>query len=258
MLKTSKNITVLDVETTGTDKKVDRIIQISMLKIDTEHHKIVAKMNEYVRPDTSYTIGIGAFLKHGVKPAMLADKPTFRELADKIIEFLGTDDILTYNGISFDLQMLVSEFARCGKTFLPKNYRLLDAYKEELRRNSNKLEEVYRRYCGKTMEEAGLKAHDALSDVKATYAIWKHQQDTGECRYEDLLVDDDSIKYVEFNGKQEAAFSFGKYRDVPLPIVCQADPEYINWFLSKNDVCASARSLVINVYNLVKEGSTAK
>lgn len=252
MLKTSRNIVVIDVETTGVNKNVDRIIQISAIKVDTEVHKIVDKLNYYVQPEGPYTIGLGAYLKHGIKPADLKDKPHFKDIANEVLDFMGDDDILTFNGIQFDMQMLVQEFKRCGINFIPKEHKMLDAFKEEVRRNSNSLGECFKRYCGRTMEEAGLKAHDAMADVKATYAVWKHQQETGECRYEEMLVDDDSIRYVEYNGKQEPALMFGKYRDVPLAIVCQTDPEYINWLLSKDDVCSSAKSLIIHVYNLVK------
>jgi DNA polymerase-3 subunit epsilon len=252
MIELSPHIVVLDIETTGTDKQNDRIIQLSCIKVDSKMHKVVDTLSTYIQPEGSYTVGLGAYLKHGIKPDMLKDKPHLKDIAQDFLNFIKGCDLLTYNGLSFDLPFLMIEFKRCGIEFNPMSYRCIDAYKEELRRHPNNLEGTFERYCGKTMEQAGLKAHDALSDVKATYAVFRHQMQEGECKYEDMITEDDGIQMMDFNGNQEACFTFGKYRQVPIKIVCQVDPGYITWYLSKPDTVPSARSLLTQIFNNFK------
>lgn len=227
-----KHLVVLDVETTGTDTTgADHVIQFAAIKIDTEVHKIIDSRNYYIQPEGNYTVALTAYFKHKIMPAMLADKPKFKDVADDILDFLEGCDILTYNGVSFDLPILCTEFAKVGKEFSPKNYVCYDAYKEEIRRHSNKLDDTFTRYCGKTMEEAGLQAHDAFSDIKATYAIFRHQQKTSEVKPERLICDDNYITMQEWEGKEQPCFNSGKYRELPVELVVEIDMAYINWFL---------------------------
>ena len=171
----NKPLVIFDLETTGTDKSKDKIIQIAAIKVvDGE---IVDSINEYVQPIGQYTISYGAYFKHKITPQFLSDKPTLRDLAPKIIEFFEGCDILTYNGNRFDIPFLKQELLRIGYDINFLEFKCYDAYLEEQRRNNTKLETTYKRYYGKTMDEDGLTAHDALSDVKATYRIFKAQQE---------------------------------------------------------------------------------
>ena len=121
-----KNLVVFDLETTGVDKEKDHIIQFAALKIDCNTNKIIDEMNEYIRPEGNYSIEIAAYTKHHISPKMLQDKPTLRELADKIIEFFDDCDICTYNGNSFDIPFLCKEFERIGRKidFIHRNLQL--------------------------------------------------------------------------------------------------------------------------------------
>lgn len=239
-------LNVLDIETTGTNKTTDWIIQFAAIKVDTDTNKIIDKINLLIRPAENYVMGIGAYIKHNIHPDSLTDKPTFKEVAQQIYDFLGNDPILTYNGVSFDLPFLMNEFARAGISFKPSDRVCYDAFKEEQRRHNNRLESAFERYCGRTMEAAGLEAHDALSDVKACYAVYKHQNETEPVEPEVLLTDDNTLVMQEFNGEQTPAFCFGRYKDVPVSIVKQVDPSYITWLLSTN-VCEKTRQLLTSV-----------
>jgi DNA polymerase III subunit epsilon len=239
-------LNVLDIETTGTNKTADWIVQFAAIKVDTEPNKIIDKINLLIRPAESYVMGIGAYIKHHIHPDTLKDKPTFKEVAQQIYDFLNKDAILTYNGVSFDLPFLMNEFSRAGIPFKPSDYVCYDAFKEEQRRHSNKLEDAFTRYCGRTMEDAGLSAHDAFSDVKACYAVFRHQNETASVQPEELLTDDNMLTLQEFNGEKIPAFSFGRYKDVPISVVKQVDPSYITWILSTN-ICEKTRRLLTSV-----------
>lgn len=244
-----KPLVVLDIETTGTDKTNDWIVQFAAIKVDREANKMIDKLNLYIRPNTdSYVMSIGAYIKHGIHPDTLVDKPTFKDVALSIYNFIDDCDILTYNGVSFDLPFLMNEFARAGIEFLPSKYTCYDAYKEESRRNGNKLAEAFKRYCGRTMDEAGLTAHDGFSDVKATYAVFRHQMETQEVLPEKLITDDNILVSGEFNGQETILMNIGRYRDVPLQIVKMTDRSYLTWLVSTN-ISKKTKEIINNVLN---------
>lgn len=242
-------LVVLDIETTGTNKDgTDWIVQFAAIKVDTDTNKMIDKLNLYIQPEGSYTMSIGAYIKHGIHPDQLKDKPTFRQVAKQIYDFIGTCDILTYNGVSFDMTFLMNEFAKIGIKFLPSEHVCYDAYREETRRNGNKLTDSFTRYCGRTMEDAGLTAHDGFSDVKATYAVFRHQNETSVVQPEQLITDDDILVTGEFNGQQEILLNIGRYRTVPLKIVKVTDASYLTWLLGTN-ISQKTRDIINKVLN---------
>ena len=228
-----KYLVSYDIETTGLDKTKDQIIQFAAIKIDTQKHKIVDSKNIFIQPVGNYSISIQAFFKHGITPEFLKDKPHFKDVAQEIFDFFIDCDILTYNGCSFDNSFLATEFGRIGIEWDPTNYTNYDAFLTEKRRNGNTLEDSFKRYCGKTMAEAGLSAHDALSDVKATYAIFRHQNEIEPVEAEKILVADNTVALMEFKDNIEACFTLGKYKSIPVKYVNNIDPSYIKWVLSE-------------------------
>ena len=244
-----KPLVVLDNETTGTNKDgSDWIVQFAAIKVDRDTNKMIDKLNLYIQPEGPYVMSIGAYLKHNIHPDQLKDKPTFRQVAQQIYDFIGTCDILTYNGVSFDMTFLMNEFTKVGIKFFPSEHVCYDAYKEETRRNGNKLTDTFTRYCGRTMEEAGLTAHDGFSDVKATYAVFRHQNETSEVLPEQLITDDDILVNGEFNGQQEILLNIGRYKTVPLKIVKVTDTSYLTWLLSTN-ISQKTKDIINKVLN---------
>lgn len=229
-----KNLVVFDIETTGLDKQNDHIIQFAALKINRETNEVLDTINTYIRPEGNYSISVNAYFKHHIKPEDLLDKPTFRNVADRILEFFKDCDILTYNGTSFDIPILIREFERIGMEVSFADYDKYDAFLEERRRNGLTLEMTYQRYTGKTMEEAGLTAHDALGDIKATYTIFSRQQHKQAYGPEKLITDDNIITYKEINGQEIPCFNVGKYNGQPLALVRKTDYQYLKWCVSES------------------------
>lgn len=229
-----KPLIIYDLETTGLDKKKDQIIQFAAIKVDRQKHKILESKNIFIQPVGNYSISIQAFFKHGIDPEFLSDKPHFKDVAQEIIDMFDDCDILTYNGCSFDNAFLMNEFEKVGIEWDPTNYVNYDAFLTEKRRNGNTLGDSFKRYCGRTMEEAGLSAHDALSDVKATYAIFRHQNEIEPVEAEKILVADNCIALMEFKDNLEPCFTLGKYKSIPVIYVNKIDPSYISWAISEN------------------------
>ena len=226
-------LAVFDLETTGLDRTKDQVIQFSGVKIDTDTHQILEEINEYIRPIGNYTIAIAAYFKHHITPEFLSDKPTMMQVGEKIVKFFeDTDNVLTYNGNGFDIPFLKTELEKYGYNIDFSKKNCYDAFLEEKRRNGNTLEETYKRYKGNTMEESGLSAHDAFSDIKATYSVFIAQQKQKEYGPEKTYGEDNVIKEMDFCGNMKPCFSIGKYRGVSLEYVAEHDQNYIRWCVS--------------------------
>lgn len=247
-----KPLVIFDTETTGLDRSVDWIIQFSAIKVDRESNKILDKMNEYIQPDRPYTMTINAYIKHRIHPDFLKDKPYFKDLAKQIYDFIQGCDLLTYNGLSFDIPFLVEHFRREGISWNPMEVNCYDSFQEQMRRNRNNLEEVFKRYCGRTMEEAGLQAHDGMSDVKACYAIFRHQQEIEPFGPEEVICDDNSLVKVDYEGKDVIALNFGKYKKVPIEILAVVDRNYINWLLGSH-ISDISKRIITEIINKTEQ-----
>ena len=206
--------------------------KFAAIKYDRETGNMLDSMNLYIQPEGGYTITIQAYMKHKISPEFLKDKPYFFEVADDIIEFIKDCDILTYNGNTFDIAFLISEMKRVNRDIDFMKFDCYDAFLEEKRRNGINLENTYLRYKGKTMEEAGLTAHDAFSDIKATYAIFVAQQRKQKYGPEKMYGEDNAVADYDFGGKMVPCMNIGKYRNVPLEYIAEHDQSYLQWCIS--------------------------
>lgn len=246
-----KPLVVFDLETTGLDRIKDQIIQFAAIKINRETNEIIDSKNLYIQPTGSYNISIQAYFKHGIKVDFLKDKPYFGEVAQEIVDFIKDSDILTYNGCGFDIPFLINELMKVGINYSFKDVNCYDAFLEEKRRNGNMLEDSYRRYKGKTMQEAGLSAHDALSDVKATYSVFYAQQLKKPYEPETILTEDNSISMQVFQDKLQPCFNIGKYKSIGLDFVKSIDKQYLAWCIS--DKCNFLNSTKEYIKNFLAE-----
>ena len=228
----SKYITVFDLETTGVDRSKDQIIQIACAKIDAETFEILSTFESYVQPVGNYTIGLGAYFKHKITPDFLKDKPYLKDIAQKIVDYFGDDDVAGYNSNNFDIPFLKSELNKYGFDIDFMNRNCFDIYKEERRRNGLKLEDVFNRYNGHSMIEEGLDAHNAFSDIKATISIFKHQNNNAIVLPERMFGEDSVFDITEFCGENKPCFTLGKYRGLAIDYVATIDQNYLKWCVS--------------------------
>ena len=132
-LKLQKPLIFFDLETTGLSITHDRIVQLSYIKVmpnGTEEEG-----NLYINPEVHIPAETTAV--HHITDEMVADKPTFRELAGRLKQVFIGSDLAGYNSNRFDVPMLFEEFARAGVKFDLKSVRLIDVqsifYKKEPR-----------------------------------------------------------------------------------------------------------------------------
>lgn len=235
---------IFDLETTGLNKEKDQIIQFSAVKI--RNLEVIETLNLKICPDGDFKISIQAYMKHMITPDMLKDKPHLSEVADQIIDFIGDNDVITYNGTKFDIPFLVSALKKVGKHIDFLHRKCYDVYAEEKRRMPMHLVDVFKRYTGKTMEEAGYQAHDALGDSMATFDIFLKQLETGNIEPENMVCEDNVLVNTIFQGKEQTCFNVGQYKDLPVSYIASfpAGQSYLRWCVEEASFLDSTKNFI--------------
>lgn len=93
---------VFDLETTGTDCRNDKVVEISAVKV--EDHQVVSEFSTLVNPECS--IPAAASNVNGITDDMVADAPLFKDVLPEFIEFIGDLPLVGHNIHTFDLPFI--------------------------------------------------------------------------------------------------------------------------------------------------------
>ena len=121
-LNLTKPLIIFDLETTGLDISKDRIIQISYIKAMPDGTE--TRKNYMVNPECKLSPMITELTS--ITNEMLADKPTFKELAGTLAKDFEGCDFAGFNSNRFDVPMLAEEMLRAGQGFDFTKCRLID------------------------------------------------------------------------------------------------------------------------------------
>jgi len=243
-LNLERPLLFFDIESTGLNIASDSIIELCFVKIMPGNEQRVktwrVKPWDYER-NCQRPINPSAQAVHGISAEELADKPTFCEIADEVVEWLAGSDLAGFNSAKFDLPMLAEEIERVRrwkKKELPINLhemKMVDVQNIYHALEPRNLKAAYRFYCGQELENA----HAAEADTLATYEVLKGQLD----RYPETLRNDvgflsnfserhktvDYAGRLIFNDKKEAVISFGKHKGKTAREVYFSEPSYFAW-----------------------------
>ncbi len=110
MLQLTKPIAFIDLETTGVNPGMDRIVEIAIVKILTDSTRSVKR--KLINPGIA--IPKGASDIHGISDEMVKDAPPFKQVAQELKQMLDGCDLAGYNSNRFDIPLLMEEFMRAG------------------------------------------------------------------------------------------------------------------------------------------------
>lgn len=245
ILRLSRPLCFFDLETTGTDPARDRIVELSVLRLDPDGQR--ATRTRRINPERP--IPTEATKVHGIRDEDVREEPTFRQVAKGLLEFLGEGDLAGFNVHRFDVPLLDREFRDCGLDLGLARRRVLDAMTIFHRKEPRDLSAAVRFYLGRDLEGA----HGAEADVEATASVLEAQL----LRYEDLPRDVGELDAwcrpvpsgaVDRDGKfvlrgDAVVFAFGKHQGRPLLEVARRQPDYLQWLLRQADFPPEARAL---------------
>ena len=211
MINLKKPLIFFDLEATGTDVITDKIIQIGSVKYNidgtTEEKDILINPECHIPTESTEV--------HGITDSMIKDLHPFCRYAKAIHSWFLGCDVSGYNIKAFDLPLLMTEFSRCGIDYNIYGVKIIDVYKIECNLAPRTLESVFHRYTGQKLDGA----HNALTDVKATVAIFDKQIEENCAHPRDIekLIDAgsneaDLMGKLVYNEDSELCFNFSKHK----------------------------------------------
>ncbi len=232
-LKLKNPIIFFDLETTGINVALDRIVEISYLKVDLAGNE--TSRTHRVNPEMP--IPANATSIHGITDEDVKDAPTFHEVAKVLARDFEGCDLAGYNSVKFDIPLLAEEFLRAGVEIDLKRRKFVDVQVIFMKMEPRTLAAAYKFFVDKELADA----HSAEADTMATYEVLQAQLD----RYPDL--ENDVGKLAEFsahnrnvdfagrivyNEEDVEVFNFGKYKGKPVLEVLETDPGYYGWMMN--------------------------
>jgi DNA polymerase-3 subunit epsilon len=159
---------VVDVETTGLFPKLDRVVEIAVLRTNAEG-AVLASLETLVNPERD----LGPTGLHGIWGGDVAHAPRFGDIAEHLLGSLSGTLLVGHN-IRFDLAFLSHEFLRVGTSLpeLPCVCTLQMAMRQKLPV----------RGLGPCCRALGLElkdAHSAAADAHATATLFASLLETG-------------------------------------------------------------------------------
>lgn len=245
-VKLHKPIIFLDIEATGLSIGSDRIVEISLLKLNPDN----STESKTLRINPGIAIPEIVSKIHGIYDKDVADAQSFKEAAPALIKFIGNADLAGYNSNKYDVPLLAEEFLRAEVDFDLEGRKLVDVQNIFHFMEPRNLSAAYKFYCNKPLENA----HSAEADVLATFEIFKAQLE----KYEGLeLADEKGNMYqpvvndisklsdftmraknvdlagrIVYNDKGQEVFSFGKHKDKTVVEVFTKEPSYYSWMMN--------------------------
>ena len=232
-MKVDKPLVVFDLETTGTWVEKDKIVEIGIIKLMPDGTK--EQYLKRVNPGISIPVNVSRIID--IVDEDVKDAPSFKDIAEEVLSFIGTADLGGFNLKRFDIPILERELAVAGFSFHWKDRQIYDAQTVYHIHEKRDLTAAYRFYCDKPLENA----HSAMDDALATAEIFKAQVE----KYGDAekgvvsLIDFDYEKNEAFFDKErkfrwwdgELYPSFGKFSKKNVKQIAKEDKSYFSWII---------------------------
>lgn len=256
----NRDIVWFDLETTGVNTAKDRIIEICLIKTDSEGNE-KDKFYSLINPGPDIQMRDEAEEKHGISLDSLQSKKLFKEIAKDVYYFIKDCDLGGYNALFFDIPMLVEEFMRAGILFNHREVNVIDPFLIYSTYEKRDLSTAYTKYTGKTLEGA----HAAEVDIRATMEIFKAQQELYDMPKTAKEIDDrvnksrkdlvdlnGKFKFSEINSKREIVFNFGKWKGTSFKEVFEKDSRYFEWMINKGEFSKETKIIAEKLYEKMR------
>lgn len=239
-------VIVFDVETTGTERARDQVIELCVqLGLDEGAPHRVWR----IRPAVS--IQPEAQAVHGISMEDLAGCPGFGEVAAEVRQVIEGARVLIGYNLAFDIGMLQAEFERLGQTLELHDKVIVDAFRLWQQCEPRSLQHAHQRFVGDAFAEA----HSAAADVAATGRVllgmlrmfnlagrdWHAIAEVCEPERASWIG---PTHHVRWSPEGRAVLGFGKHAGQPLEVLARSeDGSYLRWMLSRGDFPPHVREI---------------
>ncbi|MGB1318278.1 MAG: exonuclease domain-containing protein, partial [Flavobacteriales bacterium] len=228
----SRPLAFFDLETTGVNVAQDRIVEISIIKLNPDGtEEVLTLLVNPGMPIPKQSSDI-----HGITDEKVAGEPPFKELANQIKDFIGNSDLSGFNCLKFDVPLLMEEFLRNDIDFSMKNRKVVDVQNIFHKLEQRTLVAAYKFYCNGDLTNA----HSAEADTRATMEVLlaqveKYDELNSEVEFlHDFSKRGNSIDFagqIVENENGEAVFNFGKNKGKTVVEVLKTNPGYYSWMM---------------------------
>ena len=250
-------LVAFDTETTGLDICKEHIIQLSLVKIDTDTWQQLDSRDWYILPEGDFSIPAEAEAVHHISKAFLLENGVpLRSVYEDLIAFTDGCNMLSYNGNGYDAPLLYHNLKRLGLSFDFDHRTWFDALllerihtegmtDENGERLHNNLTAAYTRYYGHPFEGA----HNSLDDVIATIEVftaqvaahgwaWAEREEFGFISFDRWLVRRGAYYYL----------TQGAHKGESIETMLRIDRSYLEWIVDKCKWTENQTRAIINPY----------
>lgn len=244
----------IDLETTGVDPLVDRIVEIALIRSDGEY-----ELQKCWLVNPGVPIPAEATMIHAITDHDVCCCPPFKAIADEVLAVLDGADIVGYNLRRLDLPMLDEELRRCGCKLYLAGVQVIDCYGIFAKQHPRRLEDAVRLYCGRDHTDA----HGALADAQATLDVLNGQIGADPALAKMTAAElaaysrPEGLDYADLAGKLyrdkdgDLRFAFGKAKDVKV----RNDLGYADWMMHKASFPGNTIDVLIEELDRLAEES---
>jgi len=243
LLKINKPLVFFDIESTGLDIINDKIIEITILKIN-----ISGKKNTFTfRINPGIPIPLEISKIHGIYDKDIKNSPSFKNVGNEIKQLIYKCDLVGFNILKFDLPILIEEFKNNKISFSINNVNIIDVQKLFHLMEKRNLSAAYKFYCNKTLKNS----HSSFNDTMATYEVFLNQlekynnQEVFDLKGNKMGKVSKNINeinstlnnnMIDLEGRfimdnNVPIFNFGKYKGKKINEILKTNPEYFNWII---------------------------
>jgi len=231
-----RRVIVFDVETTGTDKRRDQVIELCV------QFGLEGGSSQTWRIKPAVPISPGAQAVHGIAIEDLEVCPPFGQVAGAIREMFDRAEVLVGYNLAFDIEMLQAEFARLGQPLLDLNGKqVIDPFRLWQQCEPRSLQDAHKRFVGGGFSEA----HSATADVAATGRVLRgmlhHFQLSHDWREIARVCEPEreawvgSSRHLRWDENGRLVIGFGKHAGVPVAELARGpDATYLMWIANKD------------------------
>lgn len=232
-----------DTETTGLDVQRDNIIQLSLVKVDTDTWETIDTRDWYILPEHDFTIPAEAEAVHHISKQFLQEHGvSLRSVYDDLQTFIGSNNMLSYNGNGFDAPILYYNLEAIGKKLDFDGRIWYDALQLERIHMEGKIDPAtgeryhcnltatYTRYYGHPFEGA----HNSLDDVMATIEVFRAQVEAHGWEW----TERDEFHFISLDRwlTRKGGFYYlsqGAHRGESIESMLRIDRSYLEWIVDK-------------------------
>jgi len=271
-IKTEKPIAFLKIKTTGFNFVSDRIVEISIVKLELDGSQRAG--TRIVNPEMPMSEEVIKI--NNITNEMVEGKPTFKEIGEKMLKFTDGCDFAGFN-VNFDLRFLIEECNRCGFEFNMIGKKVVDLMEMYHLMEPRDFKTAMSFYCNEVIdkkeilssEDVNKKGVNLLSSM-----INKYNDKTLETKEGVEKIDNsietlnklfnknngslDSAGFIKLNAGGRPVFTRGKNEGALVSETLLSDKSYFDFLTIKSDLPADTKSVIRKIYKKAEEAKTKK